>query len=275
MPMARRTISRSVKPSPRHSNDRARPSPEFSSLNHRSWLNIVLGEKITNKGHAAKLLERVMKAHSHILVTIPGMRDKFSTSILEINPAENYILLDQIIPWTGHSAFLEGGELKAKTVLQGVEISFSVLLEKHIQESGFTVYQVSFPGYVLYMQKRQNFRTNLGLGTSIPIYIRRDDGTPIRGKIVNISETGAGIVLDAPYNLENSEILPRCEIRINEDEIIDCKFEVRFTHKKDMSTPQRVGGKFLSLSGMHKRTLAKLVADLQRDMMKRIPKDQV
>ena len=230
------------------------------------------GEKITSLRESARLLDKVRKQRSLIQVSIPGVPEIFFSFIIDINLDEQYILLDELNTRRGHELLLLHRKLNIHSKVNGIGVQFTTSLISARDEDGIPAYKIEYPKKVLYFQKRQNYRINLGLGVNIPIKLKRDDGTPMYGKIFNLSETGAGIALEAPCTVQFSEILPYCEIRLSEDQEIICQLEIRYANTDSKESGHRLGGKFIGLSGEHQRELSKTVINLQRDMMRHLPK---
>ncbi len=231
------------------------------------------GENITNPFESARLLEMVRSKHTLLQISMPGVPEVFFSAILSINPEENFILLDEINTKRGHELLLIHKKLNVLTRINGIELRFSANLVNTYDKDGIAIYKLEYPENVIYQQKRQSYRINIGLGINIPIKLKREDGIPVYGNMINLSETGAGIALNSPCSVQMSEILPYCELRIAEDNVITCQLEVRYINTDNNEKPQHIGGQFIGVSNSHQRELSKLVINLQRDLMKRLPKD--
>jgi c-di-GMP-binding flagellar brake protein YcgR len=204
---------------------------------------------------------------------MPGVPEVFFSAILSINPENEYILLDEINSRHGHELLQIHKKMNVVTKINGIEIRFSANLINTSHQDGAAIYKIEYPESIHYLQKRQNYRINIGLGINIPIKLKREDGIPVYGHMINLSETGAGIDLDTPCSIHIGEILPHCELRISEDNIIKCQLEIRYLNQNKSNHVQRIGGLFIGLDGSQQRELSKLVIELQRDLMKRLPKD--
>lgn len=204
---------------------------------------------------------------------MPGVPEIFFSAILSVNPNQNYILLDEINSKHGHELLLVHKKFNAMTKIDGIELRFSGNLITTSEKNGIAIYKIEYPDSVLYLQQRQSFRINIGLGTSIPVKLKREDGIPVYGHIINLSETGAGIVIDTPCVIQIGDVFPQCEIRLSEEQIIKCQYDVRYMSANKTDESQRIGGQFLGLNGGQQNELRKLVLKLQRDLMKRLPKN--
>ena len=233
------------------------------------------GEIFTNPAQIAQVLQRVQDARSLLFISFPGENIPYQSAILEINPDKEYLLLDEITPARGHKKFLESGTLIANTKIKGVDIRFDVQLDQELMESGIAMYKVHFPKRLVYMQKRQSYRINLGITSKISISLQTGDGTILQGKVLNISETGVGANIDARLRLKIGDQIPLCELEIPDNETIQSKLEIRFVEPDKSSRLVRIGGRFLGISGIQQRQLARVLLDLQRDMMRRLPKDSL
>jgi len=235
----------------------------------------VTGKKITNLRESARLLDKVRGQRSLLQISIPGVPEVFFSFIINISLDDQFILLDELSAKHGHELLLLHKRLNIQSKVDGIGIQFSTNLISSRCDDGIPVYKVEYPQNILYFQKRQNYRINLGLGTNIPIKLKRDDGTPMYGKVFNLSESGAGIALAPPYTVQFSELVPYCEIRLSDNQNVTCQLEIRYANSGDMDNGQKLGGKFIGLSGEHQRVISKTVINLQRDMMRHIPKSDL
>lgn len=231
------------------------------------------GKRITNVYEAGKILEKLRNQHALIQVSMPGVPDVFFSSILAVNVDNQFILLDELSKKAAHDLLLVHKNLVFESKLDGIGIHFSCALTSADTEHGAHIYKLAFPDHILYFQKRNNFRINIGLGTNIPVKFKRDDGTPVFGRIINLSETGIGVILDAPYHLSMSEVLPYCDIRLDDENSVTCQLEIRYATDDKQDHCQHIGGKFIGMSNTDQRTISKLVIELQRDLMRRLPKN--
>lgn len=231
------------------------------------------GKKITNVYESGKILEKLRTQHALIQVSIPGVPDVFFSSILLVDVKSNFIMIDQLSKKSGHDLLLAHRNIVFESKLDGIGIHFSCELTSSDTEDGIHIYKLAFPDHILYFQKRNNYRINIGLGTNIPVKFKRDDGAPVFGRIINLSETGIGVILDTPYRLHMSEVLPYCEIRLDDENTITCQLEIRYATNNKQGDHQNIGGKFIGMSNSQQRTIGKLVIELQRDLMRRLPKN--
>jgi len=233
------------------------------------------GEKITNPHESARLLEMAKSRRTLLEVSMPGVPDIFFSAFLAINADDQFILLDEINTRHGHELFMVHKTINISTKLNGIDLSFSSKLLQAFEKDGIAVYKIKYPESVMYLQQRQSYRINIGLGISIPVKMKREDGVPLYGNMINLSETGAGIALDSPCVVHMSEILPFCELRISEEQTIRCQLEIRYIKANEENKPQHIGGQFIGIDNMQQRELSKVVTTLQRDLMKHLPKNAV
>ena len=233
------------------------------------------GDKITDRTLAAGILKRIIDRRALLTVTLPGISTVYNSSILEINSEQGYLLLDELNPKEGHEKLLELKKLSAMASVKGVEMRFTTTLEKVGKESGISLYRVGFPDIVWHHQKRQNFRITIEPGLHIPIKFKLKNGQLVRARLIDISETGIRALMETPVELEIGAEIPICEVALPDGTNISSKFELRFNKFNKKDNTLIIGGRFINLPRANQRELSRKVSAMQRDMMKRLPKDQL
>lgn len=233
------------------------------------------GDKITDRDLAAGMLKRIVSHRALLTITIPGSNKIYNSAILEINQEQGYLLLDELNPKDGHDQLLETRKLHARAMVKGVDISFNTVLEKANIESGISIYQVRFPDAVWHYQKRQDFRITLEPGVHIPVYLSLESGKIIQAELIDISKTGIRFFMKTYMELEVGTILANCQINLPDKTNISSKFEIRFKKYDKDDNKLIIGGRFLDLPRSEQKLLARKVAGMQRDMIKRLPREQL
>ena len=231
------------------------------------------GDKITDRTLAASILKRIIDRRALLTVNLPGIPVAYNSAILEINPEQGYLLLDELNPKEGHDKLLELKKFGARAMVEGVEIRFITILEKVSIESGVSLYQVRFPDAVWNNQRRQNFRVTIERGLHIPIQFKLESGDLISAMLMDISETGVRVCTEQYIELEVGAEIPGCEITLPDGTNINSKFEIRFKNYNKKDNKLTIGGRFSDLPKASQRELSRKVSAMQRDMMKRLPRD--
>jgi c-di-GMP-binding flagellar brake protein YcgR len=233
------------------------------------------GDKITDRDLAAGMLKRILSHRALLTITMPGSNKIYNSAILEINQEQGTLLLDELNPKGGHDQLLETKKLHARAMVKGTDISFNTILEEANIEDGISIYQVRFPDVVWHYQKRQDFRITLEPGIHIPVHLGLESGKRIQGELIDISKTGIRFYMKTYMELEVGAILPNCQINLPDKTKIISKFEIRFKEYDKDDNKLIIGGRFIDLPRPEQKLLARKVAIMQRDMIKRLPREQL
>lgn len=231
------------------------------------------GERITDTARISSLLKQLHEQRAMLAVTLPDSADKFNSAILAIDEAAKRMVLDELTPRIGHERLLTNNKLHVFAVLHGIEISFAANLRQVGRERGICFYSIGIPEELNYLQQRANFRIRIGMTSGITVVLRRDQQQQYRGRVIDMSESGLGITVRRALPLECGERLP-CTLTLADGHEIECELEVRYVnHVNRPHEDTHFGGRFLDLSPrLHKR-LARAIIDLQRELIRKRPKN--
>ncbi len=231
------------------------------------------GERITDDHYIADLLHRVMESRSQLTVTLPGVSGTYNSAILRLDAERGYVLLDELHPTYGHSKLIEIGRLNVRATVKGVEIRFPAVLQDVGSESGVSRYRAAIPGEVFYRQRRAHFRVNAGAAAALDVSLELPGGRSISGRIADISEGGIGVELPADAPLSQGDRL-QCHMTLPNNTQFSCKLEVRHLRLAKSGKIARIGGLFLDLPNHRRKLLARVVANIQRTMIRTLPRDE-
>lgn len=231
------------------------------------------GEIIYNENFVTDLLRRIMENRALLTVTIPGERGTYNSAILQVAPSEGYLVLDELKPIGGHHKLVEARALNARTTVRGVEIRFSSTLQEAGTEDGIALYRMSYPEEVSYLQRRAHFRVTVALNSALAVELQPPEGQSMACRIVDISEGGLGIQLPSPNDLNPGKVIP-CEIRLPPDVRLRCELEIRHSRPAGGGEGVQVGCRFVDLPSHQRKQIARLITDIQREMIRTLPRDQ-
>lgn len=237
--------------------------------------NLERGDKITDVTLATGLLKRIQETRALLTITIPDARGIYNSAILDINPGQHYLILDELNPKQGHHQFLEHKKINVRATVKGVEARFTTLLEKVDEENGIFSYRVGFPQVIWNLQRRQSFRVAIGPGKHLPARMEMKDGTTISGAIRDISEAGIGLLFKRDTPGKKGDLLPNCEFTLADGERISCQIQICYTATQGSDNTIYVGARFYNLDKKQKRALSRQVARLQRELIQTLPRDQL
>lgn len=224
-------------------------------------------QSVNNIGQIAGLLRRLESDHALLTVKVADSDAIFSSAVIAVDTRNKTLQLDELTPDAGHELIKPGIELKVSARLQGVETSFSTIVSSIDKDKGIFYYVTAFPSDVRYLQKRETVRVPVRLTLDAGVNMRSDsDG--IRARLTDISAGGIGAtVLGGNRAARGARY--HCSIRLPGYHPIDADVEVRYAAAETTSKGhQRFGAKFVKIDKRSKREVEKVVADLQRDLLR-------
>ncbi len=229
-------------------------------------------EKITNPARIAGLLLRIQEGNSLLNVSLPDFAGAYNSAIVEVHAQQNYLVLDELNPKSGHELLLKAGRLLAHTRLKGVDIRFEAVVESTGEREGSAVYRMVLPTTIDYHQQRAFYRATVGKAKIIKVSIERTSGEQVTGYLNDISVGGVGMRFnnDTMAALMRGETVPRCRIQLPSGDNIICAIEIRFVSVGVDGNCRMAGARFVRLSQTQELTIARYVAALDRELAKKL-----
>jgi len=232
---------------------------------------MMAGDLIRDRQLMSALLRRISEQRALLRVTLPDSRVTYHSAILRLEPDQGYLILDELNPREGHERLLVHRRLDASAMIQGVELRFGAELEAVGETAQIAFYRMSFPIELEYVQRRSSFRVPVPSDAPLAAKFERDTDQHLRARVTDLSEGGVGVELTKFVPLTPGEILP-CQLRLPDGEHLTCKLEVRYAHADEGKGRVQVGGRFVELDPQRRKALARLVADLQRQLIRKAPR---
>jgi c-di-GMP-binding flagellar brake protein YcgR len=224
-------------------------------------------ELITDTARVARLLDRLAKHHSLLTVVMPGQPEAFTSSVVEV--AEPHVLLDELLPNSGHPLLLAQKKIQATGKLDGIDIRFVSELDGFDDEDGMVTYRVRLPARLEYRQRRNDFRAHIPISTVIRVVMIDDRENIFEGELYDLSRGGAGIVL--PF--DEAVLVPGrwyyCAIELPGSAWLFCDIEQRHWKELHAAGKHLAGTRFAGLTPMQTRLVGRCISELQREQMKR------
>ena len=136
-------------------------------------------ELITNPTRVARLLEQLAKHHTLLTVKIAGQKENYTSCIVGLDAP--YVLLDELLPSSGHQALLTERSLQVTGQLEGIHIRFIATLERVDNLDNVITYYTNLPGQLEYRQRRLDHRAHIPMMQPLRILIEGNDGDTDRG----------------------------------------------------------------------------------------------
>jgi len=226
-------------------------------------------EKIRNPQRIAALLKLVKDSRVLISISISGISGRFTSAIIQVDDAANYLWLDELQPGIGSQELLRRRQFKIQLRLNGIFMSFSATVDDVGSESGIAFYKLDFPTLVDYWQRRAAYR--LRLFTPVNIDVETSDGQQFSGTIIDISTLGLALAIPDHFSFKfaHGELIPTCRFQLPEDDVIDCQLAMRsYLHNK-VNRNHRIGCQFVEISKPDQRRIARFVANTERQRRNR------
>lgn len=231
-------------------------------------------DKIIDPVLITTYLRRLYDVRAFLTVILPGSSTLYNSMLIEVNPKEGYLLMDQINSDKGHKKLLESGKFRIHTMHRGVEINFNCKLASVLHENIGDLYKLVMPKLLYYHQRRQNYRAHVSMSYAVRVLLELHDETSMEGWLANISSGGIGIQInkDLWVPLETGMRIEKCTFDIPDDIEIHCELTVRNVHK-DGNAYMHLGGQFVNLERDQTRAIGRFVTWLDRELIKKMPRD--
>jgi c-di-GMP-binding flagellar brake protein YcgR len=224
-------------------------------------------EQITDSKKISKLLERFTKRYTPLTVQIPNHRQHYTSCI--INVEAKSVLLDELLPATGHPLLLTERALHVRGKLDGIDIQFFTTLQHVGNKDNLLTYYMSLPKLLEYRQRRLNYRARIPVTMKLPVIIENINGEVIRGELHNLSYGGAGMIFLPDKTIMETGKLHECAIELPNGDWIYCTVELRHSKDIPLRKTQFVGAQFVGLLAMQSRLIGRCVSELEREFIRK------
>lgn len=191
----------------------------------------------------------------------------FSSLILDVDSQGLHILLDEIKPRAGHHLIDTGTPFSIRASVGGIRVHASGMqLTRTLNDQSGVLYKVPFPEKVLYLQRRDAFRTPVPGTLSVHASISSSKRiAAISGMVMDMSMTGVRICLMGKTSpaLNIEELF---DLHINGpalEQMINCKAELRNQHFDPDCERTVCGFRFVNVNRISETMLGRFIAQLQ------------
>jgi c-di-GMP-binding flagellar brake protein YcgR len=231
-----------------------------------SYAPLADSEQITEAKKISKLLERFTKHYTPLTIQIPNHKPRYTSCI--VNLEKGQLLLDELLPSTGHQLLISERALLANGKLDGVDIQFFTTLHHVAEKDNLQTYYMDMPKLLEYRQRRMSFRVRIPVTMKLPVYIENNKGEKITGELHNLSYGGAGIIFLPDKTIMKTGKLHECAIELPNGDWIYCTIELRFSKQARSRKTQLVGTQFVALSAMQSRLIGRSINELERELIR-------
>ena len=222
-------------------------------------------ELITDPVRIVRLFEKLTRTYSPLTVKFPGSKEVFTSCTVGVS--KPHLLLDELIPSTGHELLLKERRVNISGKLDGVDIQFTTTLIHVDEKNKILTYHMSLPDQIEYHQLRDYYRVNIPLSKVLRVDIN-NEGAILEGVLHDLSHGGAGILFPVTSNTITPGSLHECTIELPENIILKCATEMRYT-QNTVSGKQLTGVRFLELNLEQSRIIGRFISGLERDLLRK------
>lgn len=218
------------------------------------------------------LLKKIQSHHSLLTVTIGGIETAYGSTMLDINKEEQYLVLDELNPLEGHEKLEVGSKIKINTQHAGALVRFTSSIGAIGGDNDAAYYKVPIPTSIEYHQRRNAFRVSISINDTIPVSLKTEDDIAISAVLRDISVGGMALrVNETPHvRLREGDFVPNSTIRISDSRQIVASLNVCRVQQIKESGMLRVGVQFVKMNKADIRELEHFVAEMQREMIKKL-----
>ena len=233
----------------------------------RSYKSLPDSERITDPGRVARLLEQLAKRHALLTVEIPGHPGRYTSSIVGVDG--QYVLLDELLPTTGHELLLAARSLLVTGKLDGIDFRFITALEHVDSQDSMVTYHANLPGRLEYRQRRQNYRVHIPMAQTLRVIIDSNDGTVVEGMLHDLSHGGAGIIFPDGPPVVQAGLHHECAIELPDDVWLYCTVELCYSKDFRLRDRQLIGARFVEISRAQARLVGHCIIELEREFIRK------
>ncbi len=229
-------------------------------------------EEVTSATRITAILRPLQQQHSIVSIAIPSAKYLYNSTLLEVNPEQAYLLLDELHPREGHSQLSTSSKIGLSARREGIEIKMILEISEIGVDNGVAFYKVPFPTIIRYRQRRRTFRVPVSAAQSIHVELADERGNAFYGELQDISAEGMCVRFPPKTAIpegEKAQILT-CTITLPDKKRVQGHFTLRRITQHEPSRNIQVGGRFEQLDKVQARAIERFVLEIQRESRRKM-----
>lgn len=214
------------------------------------------------------LLDRAHAERARFELRFPHDDEVYRTSILELVPAQGYIVIDGLLPVRGNERLPAAEAIEVNGSVGAIDIRFRVLVVARGGATEAPYFKAYYPDSIDYPQRRSEYRVTVPMSRRIEARLSDEDGAELIGEVRDLSASGFAATLreDAGDTLARfgTRTLD-CVVSIDADTRIEARAVIRHVFPARGSRGPRIGVCFVDLAPRAERALEGHVARLDRE----------
>lgn len=167
---------------------------------------------LVTRADIVKRLRRIAKGNCMVTAIINGGIQSMNTAILDVIPDINLVALDSCLNESANRKMLKAERVIFKTTLDGIDVQFTADSVKKANYEGQSVFAISIPDKVLWLQRRDLYRIRVPVGTPAYVNLRNETGGVEKYCVLDISAGGVAILDDNNRLNPNPGTLLNCQL---------------------------------------------------------------
>jgi c-di-GMP-binding flagellar brake protein YcgR len=239
----------------------------FTKTPTSPYVPLADSEQVTAPTKISRLLERFTKRYTPLTVQIPGHREHYTSCIVDIDG--KYVLLDELLPSTGHQLLVTERALQVTGKLDGIDIQFFTTLKRIGDKDNILTYYIYLPKLLEYRQRRMDYRVRIPMTMKLPVIFENRSGKIMRGELHDLSFGGAGMIFLADKTMMKTERQHECAIELPDGKWIYCTAELRYSKDISSRKTQFIGVQFIGLLPVQSRLIGRCISELEREAIRK------
>jgi len=193
----------------------------------------------------------------------------FNSVILDVDSQENHILLDEIKPRQGHRLINSGIPFSIRASVDGIRVHASGLqATRTLNDQSSVLYIIPFPEKVLYLQRRDAFRTPVPVKLTVNASLYSNQHFDVMSAgLVDISMTGVCLCFTGEMS-QALKIEDQFDLQISIpslDQMFLCKAELRNQRFDSNCSRTLCGFRFINVNRIVQAILSRFIAQLHQE----------
>ncbi|MGV8958988.1 MAG: flagellar brake protein [Stenotrophomonas sp.] len=204
---------------------------------------------VRNPRHIRQLLQSLIDQRSLINAHPGGGDQTFPTAVLELDPDEDFMLLDGSPLPSVNQAAEQANHLLCFAQLERVLVRFRLEQLERVDSGSRTSFRAAFPDEFCHLQRRELYRLETPVADSPSCVLpARDGGSAVELRVVDISGGGLALLLPEGQSLLSlQQRYPGCQLKLPESPAIPVTLVVCNMREQLMANGvhmQRIGLRF-------------------------------
>ena len=229
--------------------------------------------RVSSRREIVSLMNSMMDRNQLLSLMIKGGSESVITSILDVDEADNTLVLDSAPSQMLNEHILESNKIAFEALYNNIRITFNANGAHAVEYEGRPALAVAIPATLIRLQRREYFRiaTPMAKPIKCTINVLREDGAlmPVVTLLYNISAGGVGLT-DEKCILDGTigHLYDNCMLDLNDGNVIPVKLAVRGFKEVKLTTGKtvhRFGCEFIDIQRGALGAIQRFITKIERE----------